>query len=195
MSAAAGLRQSMIVVPTPEQAATLDALRRRWDPHVDLVPPHITIAFPAVPVADAAARFDALAADLAPFTVRLSAPRGPGDFTGPLAPALDFLVRRYPNARGWVVAVAEAGAEAMLALRRGASVAIPQPPELLDFPPYLTLGQTLDEVAGPLAAARATFAGLSWRVTEILLAQEDAAGRWSTAHRSPLRGTTAGAAG
>jgi hypothetical protein len=178
----------MIVVPPPAEAAVLDALRRRWDPQVDLVPPHITIVFPAVPVADAAARFDGLAATLSPFRVRLSAPRGPADLTGPQAAALDFLVRRYPNARGWVVAVAEEGGDAMLALRRGASAAIPQPPELLDFPLYLTLGQTLDEVDGPLAEARAAFHGLAWTVTELLLAQEGPDGRWSTAHRSPLRG-------
>lgn len=182
----------MIIVPPPAEAAAIDALRRHWDPHVDLVPPHITIVFPAVPVANAAARFDALGAATPPFRVRLSAPRGPADFTGPDAPALDFLVRRYPNARGWVVAVAEEGGPEMLALRRGASAAIPQPPELLDFPLYLTLGQTLDDVDEPLAEARAAFTGASWDVTELLLAQEDAQGRWSTAHRSPLRGRVAG---
>ncbi|MFN8619884.1 MAG: hypothetical protein U0869_03925 [Chloroflexota bacterium] len=68
---------------------------------------------------------------------------------------LDFLVRRYPNARGWVVAVAEEGGVEMLALRRAALGRHPQPRSCSNFPLYLTLGQTLDDVDEPLAEEHA----------------------------------------
>ncbi len=88
----------MIVVPDEPVATILDGLRRRFDPHVDLVPPHITVAFPAkpVPAGDAIGLLDRLAASVAPFDVSLSAPRGPAAVDGPLGDQLAFLVGRSP---------------------------------------------------------------------------------------------------
>lgn len=178
---------SVVVSPSGLAAEACDRLRRRFDPHVDAVGPHVTIAFPDVPRRgiDVARVVQTAAASVGPLEIELGAAVGPESFVGPDRTAMDFLVARYPNARGWVVSVVGDGAASLIELRRLLDVAIPQPPELLEFAPYLTLGQSLDDPARALVAA-ASFGPLRFRADELVLLAEGPTGAWSELQRVKL---------
>lgn len=180
-------RVSVVVYPDDPVAARADAVRRKFDPHADLVGPHITIAFPDVPRRDADLShvLRSAASSVEPLEIELGPAVGPASFVGPDRAAMDFLVARYPNARGWVVSVVGDGAAPLLEVRRLLDAAIPQPPELLGFAPYLTLGQSLEDPAAALAAA-AVFGPVRFRADALVLLAEGPTGAWSEPQRVSL---------
>lgn len=182
-------RVSVVIYPGAEVAQKADRIRRRFDPHVELVGPHLTIAFPDVLRADSdpVALLEAVASSLKPFHIELGSAVDASTFCGVDRAAMDFLVQRYPNARGLVASVAGAGADTVLAIRQSLNTAIPQPVELIDFAPYLTLGQSLDDPAPALGAA-ADFGPVRFRVEALELLAEGPDGAWSTVRRAVLGG-------
>jgi hypothetical protein len=133
----------------------IDVLRRLWDAQHDAVAAHITIVYPQTPVGteeeilDCAAR---AARAMRPFRVRLDQWT---DLDGlrrlhPLGTR--YLTDAFPGFPSAIVLLPSTGASEVLALRRNLDDAFGQPREVLDHPPFLTIGQGLDDRQAAAAA-------------------------------------------
>ena len=176
-------RIGVVIWPDAATQVAIDDLRRRYDAHYQLIGPHITISFPDEQrtswdeikdlVAQAAAR-------VSPFEVHLARWVSIADMLVSHPDGTRYLIKRYPNAANAIFLLAEAGTKEMLRLRRYLSSAIEQPPLLLPYPPYLTLGQTLSDADYEAARAELVEYCPDYRftVTSIDLLAEQKDGSW-----------------
>ena len=185
------MRYSVAISPDSETAAEVNVVRARYDAHVELVGPHITIAFPdrlVVPVEEAKARIAIIASNTEPFTVSLDRWVSANDLLSSHAEQTRFLIDRYPNAVNVIVLPAGSGAAEMVGLRRALSRIIPQPALLVEYPPYMCVGQSLSDVEFEAALAELADFRPAYRfdVTGIELFAEQADGSWTQEAAFPL---------
>lgn len=182
------LRLSVVIWPDPKSWADINMIRQRYDAHYQYVGPHITIAFPDkvdASVEAIKAGIAEAAAAVQPFTAVFDRWVSATELLQSHPDSTRFLIDRYPNAVNLIVLLASQGAEQMLTLRRAFDKIIPQPPLLLEYPIYMTLGQTLtDEQA---AQARAELADYEPNyhipVTSFDLLAEQPDGTWPLLER------------
>ena len=158
---------ALLIVPPADVCDSVDAWRRRYDPHCEHIPPHITIAYPPfVPPEDWPVFSLGLAEilqSIPPFAITLD---GVDCFTG--IPQILWL---RPNQDG-----------GLPRLRELVETAFPQYVQALPYAyvPHMTVGQ-FDESSG-LAAARADlqagWRSLSFTVDRVFFAIQRDSGRW-----------------
>jgi hypothetical protein len=162
--------------------AGIQALRIKWDSAQATAGPHMTVVYPQA-VAHATsiqARAAALLRDRSPFEVTLERAT---DYTG--LDDLDrdgtaWLRRAFPEFRNPIVLLPSAGGVDVLGLRRLLDPLFGQAPEALGHPPFVTIGQGLDEadaeeVMRSLADYRPNF---SFEVRAVDVLEVDDAGGW-----------------
>lgn len=173
----------------PDEAAKRECneVRRRLDPHFRLIDPHITVIFPFETDTRASTLGEKLAEsiiDLSPFRValgRLSTIHEQAE----MYPEATALLSRYPNAKNAIFLIPEAGYNEILELKRRIGSAVNRVTSLVEYPPYLTLGQTLSDA--DYARALRQLAGynpaLQFAARSFDLLKETASGRWETLNR------------
>ncbi len=137
----------------------IDVLRRLWDSQHDLTAAHITVVYPQAVVGtrDAILEVAAHAARATrPFAVRLDRWIGLTGLRRLHPVGTDYLISAFPGFSNAIVLLSSAGASEVLALRQELDDAFCQPHEVLDHPPFVTIGQGLDDQQ---AAAAATALG------------------------------------
>ncbi len=142
------MRCDVAITPDAATADAIQPLRERYDAFFDLVGPHMTVAFPdeAQGALDQiTTRVASIAARTSPFAIQLDRWASVSELPETGNASTRFLIERYPNAKNLIVLLASEGAAEFLQLRRALSMAIPQPQRLQDYPPYLTLGQSLTD--------------------------------------------------
>lgn len=133
----------------------IDLLRRLWDGQHEVVAAHVTIVYPQTPVGteevilEVAAR---AARATRPFPVRLDRWVDLGDLRRLHPRGTRYLTEAFPAFPNAIVLLPSTGASEVLALRRNLDEAFGQPPEILDHPPFLTIGQGLDDQQAAAAA-------------------------------------------
>jgi 2'-5' RNA ligase len=177
------MRCSVAITPNATVSAAMNEKRRRYDAHYAAVVPHLTVAFPAPYTGALAALQAQLAALIQPwpaFTATFDRWASSTELLAQYRTGTDFLMARYPNAVNLIVLLVGEGADDILGLRRALSGVIPQPPHLLDYPPYGTLGQTLSDAA--FAEAKAELADFrphyQFDVTHLDFYAEQPDGAW-----------------
>jgi hypothetical protein len=126
----------------------VDRMRQLWDSQHDAVAAHITVVYPQAPVGSEEALLEVAsqaARGTRPFPVRLDRW---ADLEGlrrlhPLGTR--YLTGAFPDFPNAIVLLLSTGASEVLALRRSLDAAFRQPHEVLDHPPFLTIGQGLDD--------------------------------------------------
>lgn len=142
------MRCSVAITPDPVTSAAVDKWRERYDAFFKLVGPHMTVAFPDEPrgtLEEVSAKVAAVAASTQPFTLGLNRWASAPELLDEHGEPTRFLIERYPNAKNLIVLLASHGAQEFLKLRAELGAAIPQPELLLNYPPYLTIGQSLSD--------------------------------------------------
>ncbi len=127
--------------------ADIEVFRIKWDSAQATAGPHMTVVYPQA-VADATSIQDRAAAmlrDRSPFEVTLERAtdyKGLGDLD-PEGTA--WLRSAFPEFRNPIVLLPSAGGSGVLELRRLLDPLFGQPSEALNHPPFVTIGQGLDE--------------------------------------------------
>lgn len=150
------MRCAVAITPDVSTAAQVDLWRAQYDAFFKLVGPHLTVAFPDECAGDldtVSSLLQQTAAQTNPFTLALNRWATVRELLQEHRESTQFLLERYPNAANLIVLLATDGAAEFLQLRRDLSQAIPQPALLENYPPYLTLGQSLTDAT--LERARA----------------------------------------
>lgn len=179
------MRAGVVIWPDRDTAKEVDRLRARYDAHYELVGPHITIAFPDH-YRSSLDEIEALVAksahEVQPFTATLNKWVSATMMLQSHGEQTRLLIERYPNAVNFFFLLVGIGKTEMLTLRRSLSQAIAQPQWILDYPPYMTIGQSLSDEE--YASAKAMLADyspdFSFQVTSIDLLVEQEDGSWPT---------------
>lgn len=185
------MRCSMALTPDAATSAALNEIRARYDAHYGAVVPHVTVAFPDECAGDLTA-VQAMAASIVQgvpaFTATFDRWVSVTELLAEHRAGTEFLLARYSNAANLLVLLASQGAAEMLQLRAALSQAIPQPPELLDYPPYTTIGQSLSEqdFIAAKAALKDYRPNYSFVVKHIDFYAEQADGSWPILASLPL---------
>ena len=100
-------------------------------------------------------------------------------------PEATRLLAGYPNAKNVIFLIPEEGHDAILNLKRHINSALDRVTALVEYPPFLTLGQTLSDA--DYARALAQFAdyhpALRFTAASFDLLQQTKSGHWETIHR------------
>jgi 2'-5' RNA ligase len=185
------MRCSVAITPDEHVSAAMNELRQHYDAHYRAVVPHLTVAFPehyAGALDTVRAQVAGLVRGVPAFTVVFDRWASMIELLAQHRVGTEFLIDRYPNAVNLIVLLAGQGAAEILALRRALSPAIPQPPELLDYPPYGTIGQSLSDAE--FASARQGLRGfqprLEFHVRSVDFYAEQPDGSWPVLASLPL---------
>jgi 2'-5' RNA ligase len=138
-----------VIWPDAETQRSVNEIRKQYDPHFTVIAPHITIIFPAdteVVLEDVISRVASSVEGFRSFeasldrvsSVNLLAPDWPAGTSALLA---------YPNARNAIFLLSGEGSREILELKKRLSVGLGLDTPLVQYPPYLTLGQTLSREA------------------------------------------------
>lgn len=159
----------------------IERLRRPWDSQQKAVAAHMTVVYPQLASVEEPSLLDGArnALEGAPrFSVSL-------DHWADLA-ALEalhpagtrVLTAAFPDFRNPIVLLPDASGATVLDLRRRLGAVFDQPPELLDHPPFVTIGQGLDDRRAAEASAElATYLpSLAFDVRAVDILRIDASG-------------------
>lgn len=141
--------------------AEVDRLRERWDGQVDIVAAHMTVVYPQTVGEDASIvdRCQNAVASSGRLTVRLDRWAGMRELEAIHPTGTRYLAETFPAFPEAIVLLPDAGGARVLDLRRRLDEVFGQPPVLLNHPPFVTIGQGLDEQRAAEAAAELA----SWR--------------------------------
>jgi hypothetical protein len=173
----------------------IERLRQRWDSQHAAVAAHMTVVYPQparVEEASILARAREALRGAQPFTIRLIRWAGLGDLEAIHTTGTAVLLAAFPNFQNPIVLLPDASGLAVLELRRRLNAVFDQPVALLDHPPFVTIGQGLNErEAAEAAAALSTYQpGLSFEVHAVDLLRLDPSGASSSLGRVDLAGGT-----
>jgi len=168
-------QRGLVVFPPLRISAQIDRWRRIYDPLFELVPPHITVAYPPfVPEEDWPAVQPALArclSSFSPFRIRL---QGLGVFSGDT-----FVLWLRPEDGG-----------TLARLRARVAEEFPQyvPALPFDYVPHLTIGcfETEDELRRAQQAIEAGMVPCHFLVKELVYTSPDHGGDWGVYQRLAL---------
>jgi hypothetical protein len=139
----------------------VDRLRQRWDGQFHAVAAHMTVVYPQT-VDDDASIVDGCrdaVASAGRFTVRVDRWAGVRDLEAIHPTGTRYLAEAFPAFPEAIVLLPDDSGAAVLDLRRRLDAAFDQHPVLLDHPPFVTIGQGLDQRRVAEAATELT----SWR--------------------------------
>ncbi len=176
-----------VIWPDSQTQASVDKIRKQYDPHFGLIAPHITIIFPA----DTEIALDEIVTRLAnavkgfrPFTARLDRVSSVNLLASEW-PAETAALLAYPNAVNAIFLLTGEGSREILELKKRLAGAVGLDTPLVDYPPYLTLGQTLSQPAydAALQALSGYAPDFSFPVSGFDLLSDPESGRWRQATR------------
>jgi 2'-5' RNA ligase len=179
-----------VIWPDQETQRSVNEIRKRWDPHFTVIAPHITIIFPTdteAALQDVIVRVTNAVEGFRRFTARLDRVSSV-NLLAPDWPAATSALLAYPNAVNAIFLLSGEGTREILELKERLGVALELDTPLIQYPPYLTLGQTLsdrdygaalNELSGHAPDHEFSVAGFD------LLTQDDSGG-WQTARTFPF---------
>jgi len=183
-----------VIWPDARTQRSVNSIRTRYDPHFELIAPHITIIFPAnTPrdIEDVSLCLTKAIEGFRPFHVRLNR-LSSINLLAPDWPAGTSALLAYPNAVNTIFLLAGEGSREILELKERINIPLGLDTPLIHYPPYLTLGQTLS--AAVYETALEDLAGYTpdycFPVDGFDLLEEVPVGKWRTARRfefSPSR--------
>jgi 2'-5' RNA ligase len=136
-----------VIWPDAETQKSVNEIRKRYDPHFGLIAPHITIIFPAdteIALEEVVTRLQNAVEGFRPFQVRLDRVSSL-NLLAPAWPAGTSALLAYPNARNAIFLLSGEGSREILQLKERLAAGIGLDTPLVQYPPYLTLGQTLSQ--------------------------------------------------
>ena len=179
-----------VIWPDAESQKSINEIRAKWDPHLTVIAPHITIIFPtesAIPPAEAAERLTEAVEGLGSFPVTLdrvsSLPQLAREWPHATAALL-----AYPNAVNAIFLLSGKGTAEMLDLKARIAVALGLSTPLVQYPPYLTLGQTLtdERYQAALRSLSGYAPDYSFEVESFDFLTQTESGGWETARTISL---------
>ena len=192
------MRVSVVIWPDSATHLAVNEVRARYDAHYRLIGPHITVAFPDERQASMDETRDlvaSVASKTQPFTVKLTRWMSIDELLASYGEETRFLIERYPNAVNAIFLMASEGSPEMVRLRRDLSRAIEQPALLVEYPPYMCIGQSLSDAAHERAMQElATYEpDYGFPAKSIDLLEEQPDGSWSVVATVPLGKQSTGA--
>lgn len=177
------MRCSVALTPSEEVSAAMNAKRRLYDAHYEVVVPHLTVAFPehfSGSISAIQEEVAAIAQTTPAFTATFDRWASANDLLAQYRAGTEFLIERYSNAVNLIVLLVGPGADEILGLRRALHRVIPQPPQLMDYPPYGTIGQSLSDeaFAEAITALRDFRPNYSFAVSHLDFYAEQPDGTW-----------------
>jgi 2'-5' RNA ligase len=176
-----------VIWPDAETQGSVNEIRKRYDPHFKLIAPHITVIFPTqteISLEDLRIRLTNALEGCRPFGVTLNRVSSV-NLLAPDWPVETSALLAYANAKNAIFLLAGKGSKEILDLKNRLSAALGLDTPLGQYPPYLTLGQTLsDEAYQAALESLAEYApSYSFPVNGFDLLIEAAPEGWQTAHR------------
>lgn len=171
-----------VIWPDSETQKSVDEIRRKYDPHFDLIAPHITIIFPAdttIAPRNVIGRLAKSVEGFRPFKVRLDRVSSVNLLADDW-PAGTSALLAYQNARNAVFLLTGEGSREIIELKERLAAAVSLDTPLVHYPPYLTLGQTLSQAAyrEALEALSRYTPDFSFPVSGFNLLTDLESGRW-----------------
>jgi 2'-5' RNA ligase len=176
-----------VIWPDAETQKSVNEIRKKYDPHFTIIAPHITIIFPTdieIPIEDVISRLANAVEGFRPFDVRLNRVSSVNLLASDWPDGTAALLA-YPNAENAIFLLSGKGSVEILELKERLSVALGLDTPLIQYPPYLTLGQTLSKKAyeAALRALSGYVPDYSFPVEGFDLLTQTASGGWQTARR------------
>lgn len=122
--------------------------RKQYDAHYELIGPHITITFPVeihFSLEEKKADIQEGLYKIEPFSVHLNRWITIDDMLQTYNEGTRYLLDNYPNAENALFLLVGKGNKEIIKLKQYLSTCINQPPSLIDYPGYLTIGQTMSD--------------------------------------------------